>query len=455
MTRSIRVRIALLVLAVVGICQLALSAFILDRLERVQRDETDALLVEDLAEIQAVLGTPQLQALITAEAGRTSKWNETFVEIRDAAARRVAASPNVPPNGLEPIGLQETRGAIRYSEQVHPGSRAGHRRIRIAESTIGGYVIRVGRSLKSHQRTYWRLRQQLAWGLLAVVALGALGAWWGASRSLEPLRDMTARASELGGFLEGELPRSGRRDELDRLAEVLNDLLERIRIEVQRMRRMTADAAHALRTPVTAIRGTLEVQLQSMDRRSASALAPALEAIEDLSRNVNQLLMLERIESRSGSPKDEPCRLDEIVTDLVDALKVVATDRGIDLDCETAPVTVRGSGDELRNAIANVLDNALRHTPEGGRISVSVHPANGTARLTVLDSGPGLSAEDLERIFERFYSRTGSGTGIGLGLPIARAIAEAHGGRLTASSPGGARFDLELPLLDGGGGRRT
>jgi signal transduction histidine kinase len=446
--RSIRLRIALFVLGAVALTQVILSLLVLQRLASAQRNEVDALLQEELSEIEGLLGGPGMRELIEAKDRHTSKWSETFYEVRSAAGELVVASANVPAQGLGPAVLPvEVEQRVAFWERVHPQSRRGHRRIRVAEKGLDGYRVRVARSLRASEKTYLTVRARLAGGLLGVTALGAIGAWWMARRALRPLRSMIAQAQELGVSLEGELTRTRSGDELDRLAAVLNDLLGRLRVEVQRMRRMTADAAHALRTPLTAIRGSLEVMQRGADPVVAAALGPTLEAIDELGQLTNRLLLLERLESQ-GAPADggERIALDGLVADLVDTLQVVAADRGIELRCNAAPVRVRGDVQQLRNAVANLIDNALRHTPRNGRVEVCTASVSGRARVIVSDTGPGLRPEQLERVFERFYSEPGPGGGTGLGLPIARAIARAHGGELTASSPGGARFELDLPL---------
>jgi signal transduction histidine kinase len=137
--------------------------------------------------------------------------------------------------------------------------------------------------------------------------------------------------------------------------------------------------------------------------------------------------------------------LDAITQDVVEALRILADERGLKLTCQLAPAQVRGDAAQLRNAIANVLDNALRHTPGGGSVSVVVSSDVTHVRIAIEDSGRGLSPDQLERVFERFYSERRTAAG-GLGLPIARAIAVAHGGTLRASSSAGARFEMRIPL---------
>jgi signal transduction histidine kinase len=186
------------------------------------------------------------------------------------------------------------------------------------------------------------------------------------------------------------LPRTGSRDELDRLAEVLNGMLERIRSQRLHIRRMSADIEPALRTPLTTLRGTLEIHLRCSDKEEERSLLLALEALDDTLKLLNRLWLLERLEASALAPQP--------------------------------------------------------HTPEGRRIGVTVRCSASTAELAVQDSGPGLRADQLERVFERFYSEREGGRGSGLGLTVARAIACVHQGTLTASSPGGTRFALRLPV---------
>jgi two-component system OmpR family sensor kinase len=319
-------------------------------------------------------------------------------------------------------------------------------RIRVAELRIDGRRLMTAESLKSFQKSYWSLREQLAWAMGLSALLGAGGAWWVTRRSLAPIHAITERARELGAAQSGCLPRTGSGDELDRLAEVLNGMLERIRAEVQRVRRLSADAAHALRTPLAAVRGTLEVFAHSRPEESRDLL-PALEVLDDTTRLLNRLLQLERLESRApDQDRMREVQLDALAGDVVDALSLVAQDRKVDLECLARPARVLGNAEQLREALFNLLDNALRHTPDGGNVQVTVLVSARDASVVVEDSGPGLRPDQLERVFERFYSEPTGGRGSGLGLAIARAIAEAHGGTLTASSPRGARFELRLPL---------
>ncbi|HXX46993.1 MAG TPA: ATP-binding protein, partial [Myxococcota bacterium] len=297
------------------------------------------------------------------------------------------------------------------------------------------------------RRRYASLRKNLATSLVLIALLGGGAAYLVAARALVPVARIAAQARALGALPDGTLPRTGSGDEIDRLAAVLNDLLTRVRGEVLRVRRLTADAAHALRTPLTAMRGHLEL-IASTERGASEPLGTAIEQVDELTRFVNRLLLLEKLESgQAESLAREKFDLLAKTRPLVEHLQVVAEERGVSLECRGETVEVEADPSQIHQAILNLLDNALRHTPRGGKVAVDVREQDGAAELAVSDSGRGLAADQLERVFERFYStRAGDGAGTGLGLPIARAIARSFGGDVSATSPGGARFVLRLPL---------
>lgn len=457
MIHSIRWRIGLSVFLVIAALHVCFSVLLLTHMHRSQRDEIDDHLLEQVAQVLAVLGSSELEERVRAEEAQNNKWNESFFEVRDAEGHVIVASANVPKAGLgipdQTKALswrhrREPMPAVQVWERVHPTSRKGHIRIRVADAAKGDYRIRVAQTLKRKQKTYWKLREQLVWSLAVVALLGSAGAWWVARRSLAPIQAITDEAQHLGGSSEGELPRTGSGDELDRLAQVLNQMLGRIRTEMHRVRRMSADAAHALRTPLAGIRGTLELHLRKLRPNDAEELLPALEGIDETVQFVNRLLLLDRLEGTSAFDRSRwrDLQLDVLVHDLVETMAIVAQDRQLDLKSQTEPLTVYGDATQLRNAILNLIDNALRHTPEGGRIEVTVQRADDLAVVAVHDSGPGLRPDQVERAFERFYSDREDGVVGGLGLTIARAIAQAHGGSLGVHPEHPSRFELRLPL---------
>jgi signal transduction histidine kinase len=442
--RSVRVRIALAVFAtIVGLLGVQLFV-VLERVERTFQEETDRRLIEELDELGLALRSGQLATWIDAEARRRTKWDELFFEVRDANERLVAASSNVPPEGMPATRPATEEDGVRFREEIHPASRKRHRLVRLAEVERDGFRLQAGASLKYLQKRYWALRWTLFYSLLVIAGLGTGVAYGAATWVLRPLGWMAKRARDLGALREGDLPRTHSGDEIDQLAAVLNEFLRRLRDELTRVRRLTADAGHALRTPLTALRGHLELEAARAGG-DADGMGGVLEDVDRLIRLVNDTLALEKLESGNlaGEPA-QPLDAGELARELVDHLSLLAEDRGVTLLCRAEKAPVLGRPAEIRRALLNLLDNALRHTPRGGSVEVTVSSSAGLVRIAVRDSGPGLAPEDLERVFERFYSSAGE-QGTGLGLPIARAIARAHGGELRASSPGGALFELELP----------
>jgi two-component system OmpR family sensor kinase len=318
--------------------------------------------------------------------------------------------------------------------------------VRVAELALGPYRLELARSLEPFDALRASVRTQLLGILVAVCLAAAAGAYAIAAWGLAPVRRLTDEARRLGALAEGTLPRTRRGDEIDALAEVLNALLSRVRGEVLRTRQFTADAAHEIRTPLAAVRGHLELLLGEVDAPAQATLSGVLEEVERLGRIVSQLLLLEKLEASPEVASRARLDLGELARDLVDHLRVLASERGIELSCEWTPTPVLGDAEQLRRLFLNLIDNAFRHTPAGGRVEVRVGRQGATARAVVRDTGPGIAADRLERVFDRFASdRSRADAGSGLGLPIARAIARAHDGELRAASPGGAELTLELP----------
>jgi two-component system OmpR family sensor kinase len=246
---------------------------------------------------------------------------------------------------------------------------------------------------------------------------------------------------------EGTLPEVGSGGEIDELATVLNDLLTRVRAYVGKVRRFTADAAHQLRTPLTAVRGHLEILAARGDSASRDDLGAIIEEVDRLGELVNRLLLLEKLESSGRSGARERLDLGDVARSLVDHLEIVAKDRGIRLTCDAEEAPVTGDLSQLRQLLFNLLDNALAFTPRGGEVGVSIRRLGEDVEAVVRDTGPGIAAGETERIFERFHSsRNDAEAGAGLGLAIARAIATTSGGTLSARSTTGGEFILRLPL---------
>ncbi|EHR62981.1 sensor histidine kinase [Saccharomonospora cyanea] len=283
------------------------------------------------------------------------------------------------------------------------------------------------------------------------ILLVAAGAWMVAGRILRPLRDITVTARSITDTdLSRRIPQPSSRpgDEIGELVDTVNAMLDRVENGVAAQRRFVDDAGHELRTPITIVRGHLEV----LDPADPEDVRDTVALVEDelvrMNRMVSDLLLLARSEQPEflhAEPTDVAA-LTEAIFDKITGLG--ERDWALDHVADTPAVL---DPQRITQAVVALADNAARYTPEGGRIALASHRDDDVVRFQVTDSGPGIAEEDRERIFERF-ARGGSGRrseGAGLGLSIVRAIATSHGGRVTLDSePGrGATFTVEVPVV--------
>ena len=292
--------------------------------------------------------------------------------------------------------------------------------------------------------------------LAAIVGLGL----WVVRLGLRPLDAIGDTAAAIAaGDLSQRVERAEERTEVGRLGLALNAMLGQIEraFEVraaseEKLRRFVADASHELRTPLAAIRAYAELFTRGAERRPedlARSMAGITRESERMSLLVEDLLLLARLDE--GRPlAREAVELDQVVAEAVDTALTVEPERSISLDAEQT--VVLGDRDRLRQIVDNLLANVREHTPPETPVRVSVSTSDGTARIEVEDAGPGMAPEEAERVFERFYradpSRARASGGVGLGLSIVAAVAEAHGGEVSArSKPGrGSTFRISLPL---------
>jgi heavy metal sensor kinase len=302
-----------------------------------------------------------------------------------------------------------------------------------------------------------RLRRHFLFGVPLVLLFASSGGYFLARKSLAPIALMNQQTQRISAEnLSARLDVAHPRDEVGQLALTINALLTRIDAAFQEQRRFIADASHELRTPLAVLRGETEVALQQ-ERRPAEyqeSLALIKDEAERLSRIVENLFLLARQPVDAASMTREMVRLDQLVADCVRAASVLATQKGLQLKLNgnLPAIILTGDDEMLKRMLLNLLDNAVKYTPEGGEIKIALESTDGAARIVVTDTGIGIPAEDQSRIFDRFYrvdkARSRALGGAGLGLSIARWIVEGHGGTLSVeSAPGrGSAFTVSLPL---------
>jgi len=317
-------------------------------------------------------------------------------------------------------------------------------------------LVQAGMSLERTHRTGKRFLFILT-GLLPLgLTLAGGGGWLLARRSLRPVYLMTQAAQRISAFhLSERLEESGTGDELDQLAKTLNESLERLDQSFIQMRQFSADASHELQTPLTVLKGEIEVALKSprSGEEYRNTLRSALEEIDRLARLVEGLLFLARADSGVLKIDRQLVNLPELISIVRSELANISIERGVEVECASdQPVYVFGDPILLRQMVQNLVLNALKYTPESGRVTVSARQDVRWAILEVSDTGEGILEKDQEKIFQRFYRSTGArserGGGAGLGLSIVQSIVVAHGGEVAVVSQlgQGSTFTVRLPL---------
>ena len=348
--------------------------------------------------------------------------------------------------------------AVKADEQIVtvPGVSPPYR-ILSGPSRIGGQpvVVQVARSELTITQSMKQLLFVLLLGLPFGVAAAGLGGYSLARRALAPVDRMSERARLITAErLKERLPVDNPDDELGRLATVFNETLTRLESSFEQMRRFTADASHELRTPLTVIRSVGEVGLRG--RRDEVAyreiIGSMLEEVDRLARLVDRLLMLSRADTGQSKLSTDIVDLSELADEVAAQLGVLAEEKqqSITLERTGAP---RWTGDRLvlRQALLNLVDNAIKYSPVGGRITIRVAEFPAAAVVEVSDTGPGIPEELQSRIFDRFYrldkSRSRDNGGTGLGLSIAKWAVEVNGGQLTLEKTNGvgSTFRITLP----------
>ncbi len=329
----------------------------------------------------------------------------------------------------------------------------------VERSPSRGFLGRISATLGFLQSAWWQL---LAAGLVSA-AIALLMARWLARGMTQPLRDMAqaARRMETGDYSTQVHTRS--RDEVGQLADAFNTMSAELE-GVERLRReLVANVSHELKTPIAAIRAHLENVLDGVEQPDPETLQVMLTQSDRLGRLVDQLLDLSRLESGDVPLDRSIVPLGPLVSQVLSEIDVARPGRGVLVSSQVADDVPPAFADRERvhQVLFNLVDNAVRYTPTGGAVTVSAHPHNGGVEIEVHDTGVGISAEHLPRLFERFYrvdmsrSRSDDG-GTGIGLAIARSVVEAHGGHIRADSePGrGSTFTFELPVVAPANGDR-
>jgi signal transduction histidine kinase len=362
----------------------------------------------------------------------------------------------LPPTYTDGVPHWGVVGANAYA--VVPTADGGSVAV-LEPSPSHGIFGRVSATLGFLQSLWWQLLLSALVSAAIALALSRLLA----RGMTQPLRDMAkaARRMETGDYSQRVYTRS--RDEVGQLADAFNTMSAELQQLEQLRRDLVANVSHELKTPITALRAHLENLLDGVEKPDPATLQVMLAQSERLGRLVEQLLDLSRLESGDVPLERDAVELAPLVTQVLSEIEVARSDRGVTIASDLPPdlPSVHADRERIHQVLFNLLDNAVRFTPRGGRVEVKASQVDGHCEIRVVDTGVGVPPEHLPRLFERFYranpARSRDDGGTGIGLAIARSVVEAHGGHISAESEQGkgSTFTFDLPVAPAADHRRS
>ena len=335
------------------------------------------------------------------------------------------------------------------------GARTRDGRREVIVRAASGVTILVARDLADVRAEVWALAGTIAPVGVAALALSLAGGWWLVGRALSPVDRISRTAREMvGGNFAARIPIDRVETELGHLARALNEAFDRLHASLERQRRFTADASHELRTPLATL--STEIQWALAKDRTADDYRAALDVCARQAARmqavVERLLALARAEAGASQDRAVDLQLDAVVHRVVDDLAPLAEARRVAVRVDATPVTVKGDPDRLAEAVTNVVANAIQYNVDQGRVDVVLTRRSGAAELSVADTGMGIAADDLPRVFDPFFradpARSRDAGGAGLGLAVTRSIIERHGGSIAcrSASAAGTTVVMSLPI---------
>lgn len=474
--RTIRTRIALLIGGLILVVLVSFSLFLYLNLQAqlirvidqglrlnalqiaatVENEDGHYRLAKGDAAAQLVGNDDDLVRLISPSAQLLDQWGSMDLPISPQHLHTT-------PDGLPT--LVSIPGATTAASGDHAGTQDAMRLITVPVSSNGQVVayVQVARGLGLMQEAIFRLLTLLLIAGPALLAVSLIGGYWLAGRALAPIEAIRLRAEsisaeDLSQRLTQKLASALPDDEVGRLARTFDAMLARLDESFRRQRQFTADASHELRTPLTVIRGEVDVALEQ--ERTPQGYQEALASIGDeadrMARLVANLLLLARTDIAQLTLHREPLDLVDLLRSLTEQLQPQADRADVTLHLSLpAALPVYGDLDRLLQVFINLLENAFAYAP-GSRVQIEGQRTQASIQVAIIDTGPGIPAEDLPNIFERFYrsdpARSRETGGTGLGLAIARQLVDLHGGRIWAESPPAGQFQgsifyVDLPMI--------
>jgi two-component system, OmpR family, sensor kinase len=465
-TRSIRFRMALWYAVLLAGALVLFGAASYVGLERYLQKSLDESLVKQARSIGDVLivninqsGEDYVNNEITEH--YSPEINGRFIRVTRADGKQIFIS-GLPKDGtFDPARVPPPQLPVlrAFSHEVEMSD--GHELLLHAlpyESRDGArFLIEVAAPYNQIESVLRGLLLTFSLGLPLIVALAISGGYVLMRRALRPVDEIRQKAAQITSRnLSERLPVVHTGDELERLATDLNRMIGRLEESFQQINRFSADASHELRTPLTVLQGELESIARNSSNLPAEirdTIGSALEETHRLTKIVENLLAISRLEAGDARKQRERLDFAELARNTADQMRLLAEEKHIHLDCNGAEaVEVDADPARLKQVVVNLLDNAIKYTPESGRVSISVMKQDGRAVFEIADTGIGISPDDLPHIFDRFYradkARSRQMGGTGLGLSIVRSICLAHDGQVKVESieGQGSVFHIQLPL---------
>jgi heavy metal sensor kinase len=428
-----------------------LQANVLDTQERRARQIADTLVAAVSRTGESAIGREVADLYAPEE-------NERFIRITRADGHVVYISGKPRDGSFDPSEVPALSAVRAGDLQRKVDLPAGSMLIAALPYAVGdaAYVVEVGVSSARTDETVRQVLLMLVIGLPIAVTVAVTGGFVLVRRALRPVDNLSQKAAAITQHnLSERLPVVRTGDELERLSLSLNVMISRLEDAINSSKQFVADASHELRTPLAVLRGEIENLAQDIELKpqTRETLGSALEEVDRLAEIVEGLLALSRLDTGEAHSQWVKFDLAELVTTTADQMSLLAEDKNITVTCDSASrVMIEGDQARLKQVVVNLLDNAIKYTPNGGRIKLKIAQEDGDAVLDIADDGIGIPAEALPHVFKRFFRVDGSRSrdqgGAGLGLSIVKSICDAHGARVEVSStPGqGSLFRIRQPL---------
>ncbi|UCD83385.1 MAG: HAMP domain-containing protein [Deltaproteobacteria bacterium] len=451
-----------------GILYLTLERILHSNLD----DSLQAMTKIDISRAMDICKNEEIQGLISpgsscdyCHGGRAPsdsfKWMDRYLQMIDPSGKILYKSGNLEDRQL-PFGPEILKQAINDDIVLMTASDPNEEQIRVISFPIRSgtqveHIVQIGASLRNIKETLRELLRMLVIVGSSVLLFASLGGFFLANKALKPVDEITQTVQMIGEkSLSQRLKFKVTDDEIGRLVVVFNKMLDRLERAFESQRRFTGDVSHEIRSPLTIIKGNIEVALRK-ERDTDEyqrVLRCNLEEIDRIAKLVSDLLVLARADYGDFQLHIESLRLDQLLSEVAIYCQDWARHKNIELDQKIkGEISINGDKDRLRQLMLNLVENALMYTPPSGRIELLLGKEDGNARLSVKDTGIGIPEKDIPYIFDRFYrvdkNRSREQGGTGLGLSICQSIVTAHNGKIEVQSMigKGSTFTVSLPLF--------